>query len=344
MIHLKPISIGLLLLAIGLVARDASAHGFELQQNAYLNPTAFNLISNQPLLDNENVNPTPAPSGWNIFTDEFNSGSTIDALGSNPTNAASYGTYEGFVEQDGSGPGGSAPIASATFKILSPLYYSDGTGSAAQPASAGTYLQIFDVLTTDPAYIANPSLYPGTSPTPYNNGLNNGPYINLTGTTSFAAGFSVSALYFHELEKDLYFGAGSTQTYGEYGFAFDVTVSLLNPFTYQPMTTLTTAPMVDVFDLTDPTLDFNAESNPNGGDFGDDAPQGQQDAATTFIYDAAISAAAPVPEPSSFVLFSLSVVLFGVVAVRRRRTHHAAALARSSSNKAASNPFWGRSL
>ena len=144
----------------------------------------------------------------------------------------------------------------------------------------------------------------------------------------------MSAEYFHELQKDLYVGAGSTQTYGEYGFAFDVAVSLLDPFTFQPMTTLTTAPMVDVFALTDPSLNpaLDTELNPQGGDFGDDAPQSQQDAATTFIYDAAISAAAPVPEPSAFVLAAACLAICGVAGPRMRRASRLETGHRSSSN------------
>ncbi len=300
MTMMKTIAIALALFSVSLFAHGALAHGFELQQNAYVNPTAFSLFSNQPYLDNTD-NPTPAPAGWNLFTDAFDSSTTIDTLGNNPTNAASYGTDEGFVQQV-AGLNGSAPIASATFKILSPLYYSDGTGSAAQPAAPGSYLQIYDAVFGQ---------YPGASQLP----SLGGPYVNVTGSTPSAAGFSVSAEYFHELQKDLYLGAGSTQTFGEYGFAFDVTVSLLNPFTFEPMTTLTTAPMVDVFALTDPTLGFDAESNPNGGDFVDDASQSQQDAATTFLYDAALSAADPVPEPSAFVLAVLCCGICGVASV-----------------------------
>ena len=37
-----------------------------------------------------------------------------------------------------------APWANAYFTIVSPLYYSDGTGTAAVAASAGTYLHFFD--------------------------------------------------------------------------------------------------------------------------------------------------------------------------------------------------------
>lgn len=314
MTYIKSILLGLLLLAVIALARDAVAHGFELEQNSYINPTGFALVSNQPVLDNTD-GPVPAPANWNIFTDAFNSSATVDPNGISG-GAASYGTYEGFVQQV-AGPNGAWTIKSATFNIVSPLYYSNGTGSAAQPASSGTYLQFYDQIATggsDPSI--DPADYPNASPLPT---VGNGLYVNLYGTTPSAAGFPVSAEYFHELQKDLYLGAGSTQTYGEYGYAFDVTVSLINPFD-SSIVTLTSPTMVDVFGLTDPTLNYDAELNPNGGDFADDAAQSQQDLATEFIYEAATDGPAPVPEPSTFVLAALCVGACGVFGLRQRRT------------------------
>lgn len=319
----------LLLFALGLVARDASAHGFELQQDNYFTaPTKFNITSNQPYLDNvpappdnappSTPSPTPAPAGWNVFTDEFDSSAAVDPYGISG-GAASYGTYEGFVQQTNGWT-----VQSATFKILSPLYFSDGTGSAAQPAAAGTYLQFYDQIATggsDPSI--NPADYPNASPLPT---VANGLYVNLYGTTPSATGFPVSAEYFHELQKALYLGTlgSETQTYGEYGYAFDVTVTLVPTelaLEFNSMlspVTLTTAPMVDVFAMTDP----------EDGDFGDDALQSQQDMATEFIYEAATSAATAVPEPSTFAMAAVCVAVGGAVALRRRRARQFATVPR----------------
>ena len=120
----------------------------------------------------------------------------------------------------------------------------------------------------------------------------------MNGNTPFYSGFGVSLYDHHELEKDLYLAPSSTQTYGEYGFAFDVTVHFANG------TTLTSAPMVDVFALSDPNL----------GDFADNAPLAQQDIATLGIYNAAVG----VPEPSSLVLAGVAVALLSL-AYRRNR-------------------------
>ena len=82
---------------------------------------------------------------------------------------------------------------------------------------------------------------------------------------------------FHELEKDLYIAAGSSQVDGEYGFAFNVTATFANG-------TVTTGPLVDV---------FATDIGPNGGfaTFAD--PFAVQDPATLAIYNAAV------PEPSA---------------------------------------------
>ena len=100
----------------------------------------------------------------------------------------------------------------------------------------------------------------------------------MTGTTSFAAGFGVSLYDPHEIEHDLYLSSTSTQTYGEYGFAYTVTIHF-------PSTgaTLTTVPLVDVYALSDPNL----------GDFPDNAGYLQQDAASVAIFQAATRSEPP---------------------------------------------------
>ena len=181
--------------------------------NSYANPTAFSVASAQPVLDDASVNPTPGPG--NLFLDQFDSTANADG---------SYSTFEGFAQTAGPFPA----YTSATFNIISPLYFSDGTDGAV-PASPGTQLHIYDL------WAGNPD--PTTFPHP---GASAGD-IYLNGTTSFYAGFGVSLYDFHELEKDLYLAPGSTQTYGEYGFAFDVTVHFAGG------QTVTSGPLVDVW-------------------------------------------------------------------------------------------------
>ena len=83
----------------------------------------------------------------------------------------------------------------------------------AQPASAGTFLNIYDLWAGNPDPLTDP--HPGAV---FGNTI-------VTGTTSFASGFGVSLYDPHELEHDLYLSSTSTQTYGEYGFAFTVTIN-----------------------------------------------------------------------------------------------------------------------
>ncbi|HTQ37716.1 MAG TPA: PEP-CTERM sorting domain-containing protein, partial [Pirellulales bacterium] len=155
--------------------------------------------------------------------------------------------------------------------------------SPAVPASSGTYVHIYDLYAGDPSY-------PGASAGD----------VYIYGNTSFQTGFGVSLYYYHELEKDIYLAADSTQTYGEYGFAFDVLVH----FASNGMT-LDTGPLYDVFAL-DTTTD---PDNPGG--FATFAPFPLQDAATEAIY------AALVPEPSSFLLALIGGGL--LIAHRSRR-------------------------
>jgi hypothetical protein len=285
-LRIESIAVTAVLLFGSLFARDASAHGFLTFVDDFFHPTTLTTSSESSVLDNLD-DPTLPPAGYNLFTDAFNDSAAVVTQGSNSGLAASYTSVEGFTVGD-PGTQGFPAISSATFKILSPLYFADGTG-AAQRAAAGTFLQIYD---------RDFGVFAGASALP----INGGPFINVNGNTASYAGFPVSLEDAHELEKDLYLGAGSTQTFGEYGFAFDTTVHFKNG------TTLTTAPLVDVFALTDPSL----------GDFGDLAPQSQQDTATLALYSAAFSAAA-VPEPSTLVLAVICVALCAAAALRARR-------------------------
>ena len=259
-------------LAIVAVTHTAWGHGFDLSVNydAQGNPISFTAASAQPVLDQNGV--TAGPN--NLFLDAFNGTANADG---------SYGTYEGFTQT--AGPW--LPYT-ASFNITSPLYFSDGTGPAV-PASAGTYLHIYDLWAGNPDPINNP--HPGASFGDI--------YVN--GSTSSYPGFGVSLYDHHELEKDLYLAPGSTQTYGEYGFAFDVTVHFADGIT------LTTSPLVDVF-----ALDITTDPN-NPGGFATFAPVGQQDIATAGIY------ASVVPEPSAMVLASFGITALGIVQLLRSR-------------------------
>ena len=254
-------------------ANTVLGHGFDLSVDSYANPGSFIIASAQPVLDDDPDNPTPGPG--NLFLDAFNG---------TPNGDGSYGTYEGFAQTSGPFPF----YTSTTFNIISPLYFSDGTGPAV-PASAGTQLHIYDL------YAGNSDgNHPGTS---FGD-------IYVDGTTSFYPGFGVSLYDHHELEKDLYLAAGSTQTYGEYGFAFDVTVHFTNG------TTLTSIPMVDVF-----ALDITTDPN-NPGGFATFAPLAQQDIATQGIYNAVTG----VPEPSTLALAAAAAVCPLSLLWRRRRS------------------------
>ena len=262
----------LLTLATMMIAHNAWGHGFDLSVNydGSGNPISFTAASAQPVLDGDG---TPGPA--NLF---------LDAFGQTPNDDGSLGTYEGFAQT--AGPW--LPYT-ASFNILSPLYFSDGTGGPAVPATDGTDLHIFDRYAGNPEPVTDP--HPGASAGDI--------YVN--GSTSFYSGFGVSLYDFHELEKDLYMAPGSTQTYGEYGFAFDVTVQ------FSDGVTLTTTPLVDIF-ATDTTTD---PDNPGG--FATFASDSQQDAATLAVYNAVVGA----PEPSSFVLAVLGAAALAAFGWRR---------------------------
>ncbi|MGO9110927.1 MAG: PEP-CTERM sorting domain-containing protein [Thermoguttaceae bacterium] len=236
------------------------------------NPTSIAEVSNQPVLDQDNA--TAGPN--NLFLDTF----FIQTSG---PNTGGLGTFEGGPQIVGS----SAHWANAYFTVLSPLYYSDGTGAAAVPAAAGTYLNFYDLF---------PNNSDGNHP-----GASNGNF-NLTGTAS-SPGFGISLDDFHEVQKNLILGPGSTQTNGEYGYAFDVTIPFTNGSTF------TTGSLVDVF-ATGTTSDQNDPLNTGFGLVSDS----QQDAATSQVYDAVIAA---VPEPSTTALAAAGAVLLGLARLRR---------------------------
>ena len=96
--------------------------------------------------------------------------------------------------------------------------------------------------------------------------------VQFSGATLFVPGYGVSLFDPHELQKQLFLGPGSEQTYGEYGFSYEVSVTLPGG------QLLTTGPLVDVF----------ATDIGNGG-FYSNAPTSQQTAATMAIYGAAIA-------------------------------------------------------
>jgi autotransporter-associated beta strand protein len=248
------------------------AHGFALYEmvNGSDNVTGVTVVSNQPVLDQDGV--TPGPD--NLFLDNF----FIQTSGSND---GDMGTYEG-------GPqivGGSVGWSGAYFTIVSPLFYSDGTGTAAVPAVPGTWLNFFDRYPNN-----SDGLHPGASAGNF----------NLTGSAA-TGGFAISLYDFHEVEKDLVLSPASSQTYGEYGYAFDVTIPFDGGSTY------TIGPLVNVFGTgTKPDPD-----NPGGFSNATDA---QQDAATQQVYDAVMAAA---PEPSTAGLAAAGAVVFGLAGLRR---------------------------
>lgn len=272
---MRSVLLGALTIAALIPAKTAWAHGFDLSVNSVVNPTAFLISSAQPVLDNDPVSPTPGPD--NLFLDQFDG---------TPNGDGSYPSDEGFAQTAGPFPF----YTSVDFNIISPLYFSDGTGTAV-PASAGTQLHIFDLWAGNPDPVANP--HPGASFGDI--------YVN--GSTSSYPGFGVSLYDAHELQKDLYLAPGSTQTYGEYGFAFEVTVHFAGG------QTVSTGPLVDVF-----ALDITTDPD-NPGGFATFAPFTVQDAATQAIYNAAVG----VPEPSAVVLAVVGLLCAGVAYRRKQR-------------------------
>jgi hypothetical protein len=278
-----------LFLLIAAMAGRAWGHGFILSLPGYNGssppPASFSVFSNQPVLDFDPDNPTPGPH--NLFLDQF---------GATPNGDGSYGTFEGFAQVNGPQP----TILSATFHVLSPLYFSDGTGPAVLP-SDGTRLHISyadsagdgDGGTNWPAYFAS------------------NPGIDISGSTSLVDGFALAPTTyalpagtadpaFHQLQKDIYI-ADPSQTNGEYGFAFGLDVTFA---TGSGSVTVSSGPLVDVF-----ATDIGA-----GGGFATNAdPFTMQDPATLAIYTAAV------PEPSAIALTLMGAVVIGVGGCRRFR-------------------------
>ncbi len=256
---MRNISRCILLIGLSVFAHHGWGHGFNISVNSYDGPTSLGVASQSQVFDNMFASLAPQ----NMFIEEFSAFPTSGTLGTY------YSVLHGFCATSGA-----MPTYTATFNVVSPLYYSNGVGCGvnhsgpvvAQPASSGTFLNIYDL------YAGNPD--PMTAPHP---GASFGNVI-VTGTTSLASGFGVSLYDPHELEHDLYLSSTSAQTYGEYGFAYTVTM-------YFPNTgaTLTTVPLVDIYALSAQKL----------GDFPDNASYQQQDAASVAIFQAATRSAPP---------------------------------------------------
>ena len=226
------------LLCLGMIlsTNSAQGHGFGLLLSTDIN-------GNPVWIDSFSESTFPAsgndPAGpGNLFFDQFSGTANPDG---------SYRTDEGFAFTSGSWPTGST----YTFNVISPLWFADGSGSAI-PAASGTYIHITD------RYAGNSD---GRHP-----GATNGA-TNVYGNTSFDPGFQVSLADPHELAKDIYFGPGAN-SYGEFGFAFNVTAHFANG------QTLTSGPLVDIWATDIGTL----------GGFASNTTADQQTAATLAIY------------------------------------------------------------
>ena len=280
-----------LVITIGtvLLGNRCWAHGFLISETDSSGvPVSLSPSSQSQVLDSAS---TAAPYA-NLFWDKFPSATGPDSLFTEgslvSTPRSSPGTY--YPTNDG-GPSTSGPFSlydSATFTVISPLLFSDGSGSVAVPAPAGVSLNIVERFPGNaPNGASNATNHPGAATTAA--GL-----TTISGSTGIVPGFQISLADTHELAKDLILG-GSTQT-GEYGFAYTVTVQ------YHNGPVLTTGPLVDIYALTDPGL--------TGGSFAN-FTTATQDAATLQIYTAAV------PEPSSAFLACTAVA--GLLCWRRVR-------------------------
>jgi hypothetical protein len=265
----------------------AQGHGYlisELDSSGV--PIALHVASQSNVLDSGN---TASPYA-NLFWDKFPAAKGSDSLFTEgslvSTPRSSPGAY--YPTNDG-GASTSGPFSvydSATFTVISPLLFSNG--GLAVPAASGVALNIVERFPGNaPNGASNSTNHPGAASTAA--GL-----LTISGNTGLSSGFQFSLADTHEFAKDLFLG-GSTAT-GEYGFAYTITVH------YHNGTTLITAPMVDVFALTDTTL--------SGGSF-TSASLAVQDAATLAIYQAAV------PEPSAVILAATGVLLLVIRRLRR---------------------------
>ena len=227
---------------VAVCASRALGHGYSLSltYDNSGNPIAITAASQSPYFDDQDV--TSAPN--NLFLEQFSGTPSSDSSGTY------YSVIHGFAQT-----AGPWPAYTATYNVISPLYFADGNSVAATPAPSGTYIDMWDRWAGDT--VGHPGAALGDV------------YIN--GKTSFYQGYGVSLYDTHEMEKDLYVGTGPT--YGEYGFAFNITVTFANG------TTLTTGPLVDVFAMSDPST----------GNFAANASVAQQDNATGAVYRAAMA-------------------------------------------------------
>jgi hypothetical protein len=235
-----PLGLACAVLAFSQPSADGHGFGLSLTYDKSGNPIAINVASQSPYFDNQEVTEGPG----NLFLEQFSS--TPFSFG----DGSFYSAIHGFAQT-----AGPWPAYTATYNILTPLYFVDGTSITAQLAPVGTYLDIYD------AWAGDNSGHPGAALGDV--------YVN--GKTSFYQGYGVSLYDTHELEKDLYIGSGPR--FGEYGFAFNVTIHFANG------TTLVSAPMIDVF----------AMSDPGYGNFALNASVTQQDNATAAIYRAGMA-------------------------------------------------------
>ena len=233
------------LVVMGATQHRAHGHGFSLSLH-YNNgvPASFGVTSQSAYYDLNEENPGPS----NLFLEQFGSTPFTDSGGTY------YTAIHGFAQT-----AGAWPAYTATYNILTPLYFADGSSVAAMPAPLGTTIDMFNSWAGNPLPVTDP--HPGAA---FGD-------VVLNGKTTFYQGYGVSLYDVHELEKDLYIGGGPR--YGEYGYAFNVTVHFANGVT------LISPTLVDVF----------AMSDPNFGDFGSNASVAQQVMATTAIYKAAMS-------------------------------------------------------
>ncbi len=266
------------------IANNACGHGFNISEiDSSGVPVALTASSQSQVLDSGG---TISPYS-NLFWDTFPNATKPDALFTEgtlvSTPRSSPGTY--YPTNDG-GAATAGPFSlydSATFTVISPLLFSNG--GTAVPASAGTLLNIVERFPGNaPNGASNATNHPGAASTAAG-------FLAISGSTGVLPGFQFSLADTHEFAKDLILG-GSTLT-GEYGFAYEVTVH------YHDGSTLTSAPLVAIYALTDPTL--------TGGSF-TSASLATQDAATLAIYKAAV------PEPSAYALASIGGV--ALLAVR----------------------------